>query len=93
MINMNCPKCKAKIEKEWGFCPKCGTGLRRQNDFFSGFFNIGKIFDRFHKMQEEINKSFEKDFEVYDLTPAFKPVNSTSNSPMEVLKTATGFCA
>ena len=53
MIYMNCPKCGAKIEKEWGFCPKCGSSLRRQGDFFSGFFNIGKIFDRFQKMQEE----------------------------------------
>jgi HSP20 family molecular chaperone IbpA len=77
---MNCPRCGAKIEKDWEYCPKCGVRFRKRDDFFSGFFDVGKIFDRFQKMQEEINKSFEKDFEVFDLSPAFrKPVKGKSS--------------
>lgn len=77
---MNCPRCGAKIEGGWDYCPKCGSQLKRRSDFFSGFFDIGKIFDRFQKMQGEMKKSFEKDFEVFDLTPAFrKPIKGKSS--------------
>ena len=76
---MNCPRCGANVENGWEFCPNCGVRFKKRNDFFNGIFDIGKIFDRFSKMQGEINKSLEKDFEVFDLSPAFrKPVKGKS---------------
>ncbi len=64
------------MDKGWKYCPKCGNSLQR-NGFFS--IDIGRIFDRFQKMQEEMSKSVEKDFEVFDLSPAFgKPIRKNA---------------
>ena len=71
---MKCPRCGSEVEKGWKYCPSCGETLQN-----GGFFNIGRIFDRFQKMQEEISKSMEKDFEVFDLSPAFgKPLKKSA---------------
>jgi HSP20 family molecular chaperone IbpA len=72
---MDCPRCGSKIEKDWDYCPRCGTPFR-QRDVFS-LFDMGKIFERLGKVQEEMKKSIEKDFEVFDLTPAFKKAKSS----------------
>lgn len=67
---MKCPKCGKGSEKDWQYCPKCGFGLRRMNSDFS--FN--DIFERVQKQMESMDKSFTKDLEAFDLSPAFRQV-------------------
>jgi HSP20 family molecular chaperone IbpA len=68
---MKCPRCGHDAEKNWKYCPKCGMVLAR-NGFFSGFFNLDKMFDRMHRQMDDVNKMFDKNFEVFDLRPMFR---------------------
>jgi HSP20 family molecular chaperone IbpA len=56
------------MEKGWKFCPACGSR--------PGFFNFGSIFQRMKKemeeMAKEMDKSFEKDMEAFDISPFFR---------------------
>src|SRR3972149_4987427 len=61
---MQCPVCGTRIDKEWGFCPRCGS--RISGDFFD------EIFSRMRKELAEMNKLLEKDIEAFDLSPGFK---------------------
>jgi HSP20 family molecular chaperone IbpA len=67
---MNCPVCGTKIEKEWGFCPRCGS--RISGDFFD------EIFSRMRKELAEMNKLLEKDIEAFDLSPWFRDMDRNS---------------
>jgi HSP20 family molecular chaperone IbpA len=71
---MECKRCGSRLEKEWEYCPKCGAPLK--HDMFS-LFDMSKIFQRLGKVQEEMKKSVDKDFEVFDLTPAFRKAKSS----------------
>jgi HSP20 family molecular chaperone IbpA len=64
---MNCPVCGTRIEKEWGFCPRCGA--RISGDFFD------EIFSRMRKELAEMNKLLEKDIEAFDLSPWFRDMD------------------
>jgi len=68
---MQCPVCGTKIEKEWGFCPRCGS--RISGDFFD------EIFSRMRKELAEMNKLLEKDIEAFDLSPWFRDMDKKSN--------------
>ncbi len=61
---MNCPACGARMEKGWGFCPRCGS--RVSGDFFE------EIFSRMRKELSEMNRMMEKDVEAFDLSPWFR---------------------
>lgn len=68
---MICPNCGSEVEDDWKFCPVCGEPLskRREDDVFSG------MFERLEREMEEMDKGFERNFEVLDLSPFFrKPV-------------------
>jgi HSP20 family molecular chaperone IbpA len=68
---MQCPVCGTRIEKEWGFCPRCGS--RISGDFFD------EIFSRMRKELAEMNRLLEKDIEAFDLSPWFKDMDAKSN--------------
>jgi HSP20 family molecular chaperone IbpA len=72
---MNCPVCGTRIEKEWGFCPRCGS--RISGDFFD------EIFSRMRKELAEMNKLLEKDIEAFDLSPWFRDMDKRKNSLKE----------
>lgn len=61
---MDCPVCGTKMEKGWGFCPRCGS--RTSGDFFD------EIFSRMRKELAEMNRLMEKDVEAFDLSPWFR---------------------
>lgn len=64
---MHCKNCGFNVDSKWKFCPKCGANLR--NNLFE------RIFDRFHREMQEFDKMFERQFEVFDLSPFFqKPI-------------------
>ena len=69
---MQCPVCGTKIDKEWGFCPRCGS--RVSGDFFD------EIFSRMRKELAEMNKLLEKDIEAFDLSPWFKDMDRPKKS-------------
>jgi HSP20 family molecular chaperone IbpA len=63
---MNCQVCGSRMEKGWGFCPRCGS--RASGDFF------GEIFSRMRKELAEMNRLMEKDIEAFDLSPWFREI-------------------
>ncbi len=75
---MDCENCGEKMERGWGFCPKCGFKLSR----FLGPF--GDIFSKVRKEMEGMNRLFEKDIEAMDISPFFKPRGKVIriNAPM-----------
>jgi HSP20 family molecular chaperone IbpA len=66
---MNCPRCGAKLEKGWEYCPKCGNNLK--NEGFRIKFNFGDIFKSINREMEKMNKSMENDLEAFDISPFF----------------------
>jgi len=67
MINMRCRKCGSELNEKWKFCPRCGSILSR--DLFAD------VFSRMEKELKEMDKIFERDFEVFDLSPFFRKPN------------------
>ena len=65
---VQCQNCSSKVEKSWEFCPSCGEALRveEQRDLFS------EIFEKFGQEFADMNKMFQSQMEVFDLTPMFK---------------------
>jgi len=67
---MKCSSCGSGAEKEWRFCPKCGSPARRS------FFDLGSIFSKMRKdmqeMSREIDRGFERDIEAVDISPFFR---------------------
>jgi hypothetical protein len=61
---MICRRCGRKLEKGWRFCPNCGSTLEaRPGSLFD------EIFSRFRREFEGMDRLFDKDFEVLDLSP------------------------
>jgi HSP20 family molecular chaperone IbpA len=74
---MKCPRCGSKIDARWKFCPSCGAELERriERDFF------GDVFERMQKEMGDMNRAFERNFEVIDLSPFFtRPVKGSGFS-------------
>ncbi len=61
-----CPYCNSNVDKNWEFCPSCGSHVQVKRDVFSDMFS--KVFDDF----KEMNKVFERDVEAMDLSPWFR---------------------
>jgi HSP20 family molecular chaperone IbpA len=67
---MKCPKCGKHVEDGWKFCSECGYMLRRKSLF-------GSIFERMNREMREMDKRFERNFEVLDASSLMrKPVRS-----------------
>jgi HSP20 family molecular chaperone IbpA len=63
------------VSEGWKFCPRCGAGIRRESDIFS------EVFGRMERELKGMGKAFERNFEVFDLSPFFKkPVKSSGFS-------------
>ncbi len=76
---MKCQRCGKNADKGWEYCPSCGFRLARTERRGSGFRfdNIFERFDKQMKQMQEMNKTFEKDFEVFDLSPMFRDIQKT----------------
>ncbi|MBN2042328.1 MAG: zinc ribbon domain-containing protein [Candidatus Aenigmarchaeota archaeon] len=62
---MKCGNCGNHTEDGWEFCPKCGARLRGEEIF-------SDVFERVEKEMDQFSKMFDKDFEVFDLSPFFR---------------------
>ncbi len=64
---MRCPNCGSRVEEDWEFCPRCGNRLK--GDIFTD------VFSRIEREFKEMDRMFERNFEVFDLSPFFtKPM-------------------
>lgn len=64
---MKCGNCGNEMGREWGFCPNCGSRTeRRERDLFR------EIFSRISREFREMNKSVDREFETFDISPWFK---------------------
>lgn len=71
---MMCNRCNKKAEKGWRFCPNCGSIIHaRSKSLFDD------IFSRFRGEFKEMDKAFEKEFEVLDLSPVFRQNHHLGN--------------
>ena len=61
---MICRRCGKKVEKGWRFCPNCGSVTERQSRSL-----FDEIFSRFRGEFKDMDKMFNKEFEVLDLSP------------------------
>lgn len=71
---MECRKCGSRMEKNWDFCPACGSGQKGQQDnIFSMDFSetFNRIAKQLMEEMEQSRKALEKNFEVMDITPLF----------------------
>lgn len=68
---MICRKCGRKVEKGWRFCPNCGAGLEQR-----GGSIFDDIFSRFRREFKDMDKLFDKEFEVLDLSPFFRNLHA-----------------
>ncbi len=66
----NCPRCGTKLSSDWNFCPRCG--YKKGEGFCSLFDNV---FSRIRREMREMDKSFQKEFEAFDLSPWFKTLS------------------
>ncbi len=84
---MKCPRCGKGVEKDWEYCPKCGFRFRE-----SEFFRFDDIFERVQKQMDQMSKMFERDFEVFDLSPIFreKPVSRKTKGFRITMSSGTG---
>ncbi len=64
---MICRRCGKKIDRGWHFCPNCGSSLEQK-----GRSIFDDIFSRFRREFKEMDKLFDKEFEVLDLSPFFR---------------------
>jgi hypothetical protein len=70
---MICRRCGKESEKGWRFCPNCGSILE------AGARSVfDDIFSRFRREFKEMDKLFDKDFEVLDLSPFFRSPRQSS---------------
>ena len=68
---MKCPKCGSGIQRGWGYCPRCGMRLA-DDGMFSNSFSFDDMFKRIHSQMKEMDETFKKDFEVFDLSPMLR---------------------
>ncbi len=70
---MNCPKCGAKVEKKWSYCPDCGLSFGQQEPFSMG--NLDDVFRELERMAQQMERGMRmpmRNVEVLDLTPFFQ---------------------
>lgn len=63
---MKCSKCGAEVNEGWEYCPRCGSRFRRGRDLFAD------VFERMEHELKSMDRSFERNFEVFDLSPFFR---------------------
>ncbi len=69
---MICRRCGKNVEKGWRFCPNCGSVTEKQ-----GKSLFDDIFSRFRREFNDMDKMFNKEFEVLDLSPFLRNAGST----------------
>jgi HSP20 family molecular chaperone IbpA len=78
-----------KTEKEWRYCPKCGY---RRGDMFGSMFS--SVFSKMRKEMERTERGmgrlFERDMEVFDLSPWFRAVPKKGRSCFSIKITQSG---
>ncbi len=75
---MRCLSCGSEVNENWMFCPRCGSKLRKERDVFSG------AFERMERELKGMDKVFERDFEVFDLSPFFRKPTKTSGFSIKI---------
>ena len=68
---MKCPNCGKSLEKNYPFCPFCGSRMRRKSLFEHVFSRFGGEMD-ITKQVREMQKEMVKQFEALDISPFFK---------------------
>ena len=63
---MRCRICGYDVKEEWEYCPRCGA---RSHNMLP---NFNDIFSRMEKQMKDMDKDFERNFEIMDLSPLFK---------------------
>ena len=79
---MRCRRCGSGVDEKWKFCPKCGSILRR--DFFSN------VFERVGREMKEMDRSFERNFEVLDLSPFFRRPTKSGGFSIRITRSGQG---
>jgi HSP20 family molecular chaperone IbpA len=70
---MKCQRCGTEVNEGWRFCPKCGSSIGR--DVFTD------VFSRMERELKGMDRMFERDFEVLDISPFFrKPIKGSGFS-------------
>jgi HSP20 family molecular chaperone IbpA len=70
---MRCRRCGSEIEKEWKFCPVCGSRLGGRDDFFSETSDFNDMFQKLvRSMSKEMNRMLEGNAEFFDSAPLFR---------------------
>ncbi len=78
---MKCGNCGSQVNDEWDFCPKCGVRFERK-DVFSD------VFERVEGEMNHLNKLFEKNFEVFDISPFFKKTPMGNGFSIKITQSA-----
>lgn len=65
---MRCRVCGHDMKEDWEYCPRCGSRSRTVMP------NFNDIFSRVEKQMKDMDKDFEKNFEIMDLSPLFKDI-------------------
>jgi HSP20 family molecular chaperone IbpA len=74
---MRCRKCGNEVSEGWKFCPRCGSALREKKEMDV----FGDIFERMEREMKTMDRTFERNFEVIDLSPFFaKPAKGSGFS-------------
>jgi HSP20 family molecular chaperone IbpA len=90
---MKCPRCSSNVEKGWEYCPRCGSDLGRRDAFsLNNTSAFDDVFRRVHQQMEEMDKTFKKDFEVFDLSPMLRdrPHGGKAKGFRITIKSGTG---
>ncbi len=77
---MKCPNCRYEVEEGWEYCPSCGFRL--------GGNRFSDIFSRVEKEFEVMNRGFEKNFEVFDISPFFRKTPEGSGFTVRITQSS-----
>jgi HSP20 family molecular chaperone IbpA len=82
---MICRRCGKKAEKGWRYCPNCGLGVEHHSRSI-----FDDIFSRFRREFKDMDKMFDKDFEVLDLSPLIRNFQKPRGSGFSIKITRRG---
>jgi len=77
---MKCTRCGSEVDEKWKFCPRCGFILKRERDFFS------EVFERMERELKGMDKAFERNLEVFDLSPFFRKPTKGSGFSIKITR-------
>lgn len=83
---MRCRKCGNEADERWTFCPRCGSKLEKTKE--RGFFE--DVFERMEQEMGDMDKAFERNFEVIDLSPFFMKPARGSGFSIKITRSGDG---